>query len=100
MSQFLCPTPGQFCSGHTVALNKGLAGGKNKAHSSRKEAMRCFRNYLIQEMGYKPIPGNFRELRAPDGARLILGRVGTFGTPLRPGKGNVWRPRKGGGAIT
>lgn len=89
----LCGTPKSNCTGSKIFTNSGL-GGYTIAHSSSKEAFRCFKKYLIS-LGYEPI--GIRELRAPDGSGIkVLSKQSHFGMPLRKGKSEVqnrYQPR-------
>lgn len=86
--RFLCGTPTHLCEGSKTACNAALGKGFNqKAHSSRPEAFRCYKRWLIKYEGYESTTDSLRELKSTTGgARLILSKQSHFGQELRLGK--------------
>jgi hypothetical protein len=85
---FLCGTPDQYCVGGKLQTDQHL--GHTKFHSSRMEAFKCHKNYLIKILGFKQeLPDGrklgARELWTGDSIR-ILSKVSKFGGELRRGK--------------
>lgn len=85
--RFMCGTPTNLCEGSKCAMNAALGKSfQQKAHSSRPEAFRCYKRYLIKHEGYLATNDSLRELSHPERPRLILSKQSKFGQELRLGK--------------
>jgi len=81
----MCGTPNQHCSGSTLTTNTFLRSASPKGHPTHEAAYRCYRSYLIRELGYTDIGS--RTFRPPNGGPLrVLTRKSKFGASLRLGK--------------
>lgn len=82
---YLCPTPKQFCSGTLAKLSAGLDKKGIKKHGSPKEAMKCYGDYLQNELGCTKLSN--REFQHPNGGGIeVLSKESHFGCVLRSGK--------------
>jgi hypothetical protein len=88
---FLCGVPDQYCEGGKLATDQGL--GHKKFHGSRKEAFHCYKNYLLNVLGFtKTLPDGRvlgpREFYTGDSVRVVA-KVSKFGGELRRGKSEL-----------
>ena len=102
MYRILCGTPTDKCRGAATATNKGLRDSM-KMHSSRVEAFKCYRDYLVSQ-GYTQVCAREFQLTA-DAPILVLPKKSHFGGVLRTGKsdktarGSRFIPKHGGGIV-
>lgn len=97
--RFLCGTPDSNCTGGITHTDQHF--NSKKCHTSRREALRCYRNYLINVAKFQPISP--RELVNPESGRIrILPKRSKFGGKLRAGKGEKgarFQPESGSGCV-
>jgi hypothetical protein len=73
-----------------------IKDGHRKAHGNQKDAMRCYKQYLLRQ-GYKQV--GQREFQKDNNHVLFLPKVGSFGLPLKKGKEGRSMSKCGHGGI-
>ena len=80
-AKYCCGTPAIHCSGTRRLQAPAI---DLKFHSSRAEAFKCYKKYLVNVEGYTQIGG--REFRKDGHPVRVLTKKIRFGARLRPGK--------------
>lgn len=95
--KIMCGVPEAQCRGALTKIGGKITGSK-KTHSSRREARKCYIDFL-KKQGYHQVGDNPSHYQLADGPIQVITREGHFGGAVRKGKEGRWMADRTSGIV-